>query len=93
LTDDLIDEGYVRDLINRVQNIRKESGFDVTDKIQLKIYHHPTLTKAIEKNYHYICSETLAKELLFTDQLEQEMIEVDIANEFKVFIKVNRIEN
>ena len=69
LTDDLIDEGYVRDLINRVQNIRKESGFDVTDKIQLKIYHHPTLTKAIEKNYHYISSETLAKELLFTDQL------------------------
>ncbi|HAL64199.1 MAG TPA: isoleucine--tRNA ligase, partial [Bacteroidales bacterium] len=93
LTEDLIVEGYIRDLINRVQNIRKESGLEVTDKIRLIIHHHPILERAIQKNYDYICSETLAQELSLTKQLQNDMTEVDIANEFKTFIKVIRIDS
>lgn len=93
LTEDLIDEGYIRDLINRVQNIRKESGLEVTDKIHLIIHHHPILERAIQKYYDYICSETLAQELSLTKQPQNDMTEVDIANEFKTFIKVIKIES
>ncbi len=63
LTDALINEGLAREFVNRVQNLRKESGFDVTDRI--RIYHHSTerLSQALEQMIDYIQQETLAKEV------------------------------
>jgi len=63
LSDSLIDEGLAREFVNRIQNLRKDSGFEVTDRI--RIYHRSTtkLTKAIQQMMEYIKQETLAKEI------------------------------
>ena len=67
LTEKLIDEGIARELISRIQNIRKSSGFDVTDKIEVKIKNHPKLLSAINNNKKYILSEILGTKLYFSD--------------------------
>lgn len=58
--EDLIREGIARDLVNRIQNIRKESGFEITDRIKVKYKADAEVAKAIESNLHYICAEILA---------------------------------
>ena len=60
ITDELRQEGLARELINRIQNLRKESNLEVTDKIRLEVEKNQELETAIQNNYHYICSETLA---------------------------------
>ena len=69
LTDELQNEGIARELVNRIQNLRKESGFDVTDKIDIRLKEHQTLEKAINENLTYIKQETLAASLIFVGQL------------------------
>ncbi len=63
LTDDLIDEGLAREFVNRVQNLRKNSGFEVTDRIRIIHASSERLTKALERMVQYIRQETLAVEL------------------------------
>ena len=70
ISKELQNEGIARELVNRVQNIRKESDFDVTDKITINIKRIPVLEEAVNHNLEYICSETLAKSLNFVDHLE-----------------------
>jgi isoleucyl-tRNA synthetase len=70
ITDDLKKEGIARELVNRIQNIRKDSGFEVTDKIKVQIKRSGLLEEAILKNEDYIKSETLTENLVFTDALE-----------------------
>ena len=60
LTDDLIQEGISRELVNRIQNLRKELNFEVTDKINISVENHPYITQAVKNNLLYICAETLA---------------------------------
>jgi len=69
ISDELRDEGLARELVNRIQNIRKENEFEVTDRIVVTIEKNSDLMKAVEKNYIYICSETLAEKLVFEDRL------------------------
>ena len=66
---ELKQEGIARELVNRIQNIRKDSGFEVTDKIKVQIQHQVELEPAIKKNEEYIKSETLTKELLFVEEV------------------------
>ena len=70
ITDTLRKEGVARELVNRVQNARKESGLEVTDKISLTILKFEGLQESILDNKDYIMSETLTKELIFEDQLD-----------------------
>jgi isoleucyl-tRNA synthetase len=70
ITDDLRMEGNARELVNRVQNLRKDSGLEVTDKIILVIEKNDILGRSIAANEHYIKTETLTKELVFVDELE-----------------------
>ena len=63
LTDELRREGVARELINRIQNIRKDSGFEVTDKIQVEIEAKELVAGAIEHFSSYIASQTLAVEV------------------------------
>ncbi|NEW78581.1 MAG: isoleucine--tRNA ligase [Gelidibacter sp.] len=70
ITDDLRMEGNARELVNRVQNLRKDSGLEVTDKITLVIQKNDILGRSIAANEHYIKTETLTKELVFVDELE-----------------------
>jgi isoleucyl-tRNA synthetase len=70
ITDALKAEGIARELINRIQNIRKDKQFEVTDKIHVTLEKNSELEEAIEQNYPYICSETLANSLVFKDVLD-----------------------
>jgi isoleucyl-tRNA synthetase len=69
ISEELKQEGIARELVNRIQNIRKDSGFEVTDKIKVQIQHHVELEPAIKNNEEYIMSETLTKELLFVEEV------------------------
>ncbi len=63
LTDELIDEGLAREFVNRVQNLRKDSGFEVTDRIRISHASSERLTKALRRMVDYVQQETLAVEL------------------------------
>ena len=71
INDDLKKEGIARELVNRIQNMRKESGFDVTDKIDIKILKDGLVEEAVESNRKYIMNETLTAELDFEEILEE----------------------
>ncbi|MBQ0147872.1 MAG: isoleucine--tRNA ligase, partial [Flavobacteriaceae bacterium] len=77
LSDELVNEGIARELVNRVQNLRKETGLEVTDKIKLQIKNDEPIVKAVESNKEYICSETLTVELEILDTVK-DGIEVEI---------------
>ncbi len=70
LTEELIKEGIARELVNRIQNLRKESGFEVTDKIKVHLQPSDSLEKAVLANEDYIKSETLTDTLVFVDDLK-----------------------
>jgi len=71
ITDELRKEGNARELINRVQNLRKESGLEVNDKIKLVIQKNDILERSIEANEEYIKTETLTNELVFEEIVEK----------------------
>ncbi|MDG4946858.1 isoleucine--tRNA ligase [Weeksellaceae bacterium KMM 9713] len=78
LNDDLIHEGIARELVNRIQNLRKSTGLEVTDRINIVLESQPTLEVAINKNKDYLSNETLTDSISFQDKLESEhMIEID----------------
>jgi isoleucyl-tRNA synthetase len=64
LNQNLIEEGLAREFVNRVQNMRKDAGFDVTDKINISFSGSPELVKAINNFSDYISNETLAEKLI-----------------------------
>ena len=67
---DLIDEGISRELISRIQNIRKASGFEVTDRIKIVILYDERIARAVDKNIDYMKSETLANSIDLKKDLE-----------------------
>ena len=89
LNPELINEGVCRELINRIQNLRKETGLLVTDKINLKIQKDNIIEKAIFENRAYILSETLTENLEFFDILS-EGIEISFDN-IKTKLCINKI--
>jgi len=93
ITDDLKDEGIAREFINRIQNIRKESNFDVTDNIYITIEKHEKIMSAIDKFKAYISAQTLAKSINIVDKFEQNTaFIVELDDEIKTKIKVDKIE-
>ncbi|MBA3662624.1 MAG: isoleucine--tRNA ligase [Bacteroidetes bacterium] len=80
LSEGLKEEGLAREVVNRIQNIRKDKGFEVTDKILVKIQQNANLDTAIKNNLSYICSETLTGDLQLVQHLSASnasTIEVD----------------
>jgi isoleucyl-tRNA synthetase len=69
ISENLRREGVARELINRIQNARKDRGLEVTDRIKLTILKFGDLQESIDNNKEYIMSETLTEELVFVDQL------------------------
>ncbi len=69
ITADLRKEGVARELVNRIQNARKDAGLEVTDKIRLTVLNFENLQQAIKENKAHIMSETLTQELIFVDAL------------------------
>jgi len=70
ITEELRKEGVARELVNRIQNARKDTGLEVTDKIRLTVLNFENLQHAIQENKAYIMSETLTQELVFVDALD-----------------------
>jgi isoleucyl-tRNA synthetase len=69
LTESLKEEGLAREIVNRIQNLRKDIGLDVTDKILVKIQQNDALDTAIQNNLSYICAETLTGDLQVVQNL------------------------
>jgi isoleucyl-tRNA synthetase len=88
ISPELMKEGHARELVNRVQNIRKESNFELTDKILLEIEDNTDLKESIIQFSGYICREILAVQIDFLPVLK-EGVEVDI-NDHKLRISVRQ---
>ena len=70
ITEDLRKEGIARELVNRIQNLRKDSGFEVTDRIDVQLQNDAQVAAAIASNEEYIKSETLTEDLQIMDNLK-----------------------
>jgi len=71
ITPELRQEGIARELINRIQNLRKEKKFEVTDHIMVDLQKHKEITEVLDKNISYICSEILAREFNVVDRISE----------------------
>jgi isoleucyl-tRNA synthetase len=69
LTPELIEEGIARELINRLQNLRKSSGLDITDRICVQIVRNDAINAAVEHCSDYIASQVLANSITLVDSL------------------------
>lgn len=91
VTDELRYEGIAREFVNRIQNIRKESGFDVTDKITVLIENHDLISKAVNRHADYIGSQTLATKVAVVSDFSRgnvREVEIDDMN-----IRISVIKN
>ncbi|MCC1485305.1 isoleucine--tRNA ligase [Winogradskyella immobilis] len=89
INEDLRKEGIARELVNRIQNLRKDSGFEVTDRINVQLLRDDNVIAAVESNEAYIKSETLTEELEIIDNLNNgiEIVFDDVKT--KLFIQKN----
>lgn len=90
ITESLRLEGISRELVNRIQNIRKEQGFDVTDNIIVEIEKQETLCKAAEAFRDYICSETLTQKLIFSDKVACPLQTIDVIEGTELAIRITK---
>ncbi len=77
ITDELRKEGIARELINRVQNLRKAKDFEITDRISLEISTNPMFEEAIRENAEYIKSQVLANNIILSSKKLEDEIEID----------------
>ena len=86
ITDTLKLEGVARELVNKIQNLRKDKDFEVTDKIRVEIAEHPYTNEATKAYNEYICGEILADSLEIVAQLStQDTVDID-SNEIKILL-------
>lgn len=90
ITESLRLEGISRELVNRIQNIRKEQGFDVTDNIIVEIEKQEALCKAAEAFRDYICSETLTQKLIFSDKVACPLQTIDVIEGTELAIRITK---
>ncbi|MBA7529722.1 hypothetical protein ES705_21920 [subsurface metagenome] len=92
VTSELRNEGIAREFINRIQNLRKDSGLEVTDKIHIRIMKHREIIEAVENFSEYIGSQTLANKIDLVDELNSDKaIEVELTDEIKTLLQINKI--
>jgi len=91
LSDELREEGLAREFINRIQNLRKDSGLEVTDKVKIQVEKNDSLTAAIKNNFAYICDETLAVQLDFEEHSIMNGSEIELID--NISTKVLIIKN
>ena len=88
VTEDLRREGVARELVNRIQNIRKSSGFEITDKINITLSKNTQTDDAVNEYKDYICNQVLATSLTLADEV-QEGTELNF-DDFSLFVKVEK---
>ncbi len=91
VTEELKQEGIAREFINKIQNLRKENNFEVTDRIVLTIQKHDKINDAVILHKDYICAQTLANGLELTDtENTPEAAETEIDKDVVTLILVER---
>jgi isoleucyl-tRNA synthetase len=94
ITDELRYEGIAREFINRIQNYRKESGFEVTDKINIMIMKHEALNKAIDQHRENIGTQTLADRVQLVDDMDTENArKVELEEGLYTWMKIEKISS
>ena len=88
ITDDLRKEGIAREFVNRIQNIRKSSGFDITDRILVKISKHEQVNEAVAEYTDYIATQVLADKIELADNVVGQEIDMD---EYNLNISIEKI--
>ena len=91
LSESLIQEGYARDLVNRIQNLRKESKLELTDKIRVLIEEREELKGTLDGFKAYIERETLADSIEWTAEAFEDHQIVELGEDLKVGIKINKM--
>ncbi len=92
VTEELRQEGIAREFINKIQNLRKESNFEVTDRINLSIEKNEAFEEALKNHREYICSQTLADALTLVDKADQALAkEVEIDKDVMAKIEIERL--
>ena len=89
VTEELKREGIARELVNRIQNIRKSSGFEITDKIKVALSKNPQTDDAVNEYNTYICNQVLATSLVLADEVT-DGTELNF-DDFNLYIKVNKL--
>ena len=87
VTEELRREGIARELVNRIQNIRKSSGFEITDKINVTLTHNEQTDAAVEEYKQYICTQVQANELTLAEVTEGTELDFD---DFKLVARVEK---
>ena len=92
ITPELHEEGIARELVNRIQNLRKDNNLNVTDRIDVKIQRNSAINSAINNNLDYICAEILASSLELVDTVEATSgSEVELEEEIKTLISITKL--
>jgi isoleucyl-tRNA synthetase len=89
LTEELKQEGISRELINRIQNLRKGNNFEVTDKINVRLSNHPLISEAVKNNLSYICAEILAADIQLDNNLTEG--EKTVIDDNEILISISKI--
>ena len=89
VTDELRREGIARELVNRIQNIRKSSGFEITDKINITLSKNPNTDDAVNEYNSYICNQVLGNSLTLVDEVVYGT-ELNF-DDFSLFVKVEKL--
>lgn len=89
LTDELIDEGIARELVNRIQKLRKDSDFEVTDQIEVELQYHEIVKGAVDRFKPYICSQILATSFELVASFNQPTTEIEL-DEVRLQIALKR---
>tara|TARA_B110000879_G_scaffold89822_1_gene123421 strand:- start:2958 stop:3839 length:882 start_codon:yes stop_codon:yes gene_type:complete len=91
LNEELINEGVARELVNRIQNLRKESDFEVTDRVAVIFGENEVIKKAVETNKEYIMLETLTDSISFSNNLnENNATELEFDKDISIFVSIEK---
>ena len=90
VTDELKKEGLARELVNRIQNLRKSSGFEITDKVNITLASSAEMDGAVEAYQEYIKSQVLANNLVVTAEPISDATSLDF-EDFTLAVKVEKI--
>jgi isoleucyl-tRNA synthetase len=92
ITQELREEGLARELVNRIQNHRKERNFELTDRIVLKIKEQKEIKSAVNHNLEYICTEILADKIEFVSEtLDETAILLELEENLSSSVQVNKV--
>ena len=90
ITETLFNEGLARELVNRVQTLRKNSGLEVTDRIVISIEKNEKIATALNDYQTYICAETLANGIHLEDRLDGEVLEDELTENVPIRMRIQK---